>query len=866
MKERAERLLHVYAGEGAKAALFSCLAFFLSFGASLGLKSSDVLFLTHLSSDLLPAAYGCIACCIMVCAAVVVHAFHTHAIYVVFRRIISCAIIFYAVTAGYLLLNGQHPAAWQYFVLKVITQILFIQLISCFWSFVDQYYHFQDAKRLYTLFNSSIYCGIACTGLVIHTEALTTPTLFVCIFFLLSAVLFLSQTMTTRYTEVPDDTEKEEITATAALKKSMMKSFFRAFMSSRFTLFLMLGNLLLYLLMTTTEIGYLSSFQHFFSASHTTQSSDTLTRFYGTALAIVGVCNFIMGWFCYSRLIIRFGVTTLLLVTPLGFLVTYAGWPFDSTLTFALIGFFVVESLYPMIEDNNFNLLLNGVPLKIKAKVRVVIESFSEPVGMALSSLLLSSAFINWKVLGIFLALSSVIVATCIRKQYFGALFANLKDHALNLQKTAHEWLKGLPRREKKKTEELLISFLNQKDVASQKLACEAIVEWGDAILLRQALAVSHELIEPVKIHFLHCMENSEFAAASFVTSTIQTWNVEDIQVELYLAKQGLLSEEQRKELLQKGTSLLISKKEEEVAIALQILGTLKSTTSHATLMQDIYNPSLPIARAAAEALIGSITDTRDVDILIAAIQVRKDALFRRYCLLAIASVFEVPFIAPLLSLTPILHSDEIRLIEKIIMGFGPQATGELTRVFIDTHAKDRVRIVAGKILSRLALNTLNQYLNSTIEKEIERAYFYYYYAVTLPTEYQGKETELLREGLLSRFESVIDFIIQLLGASKWIEDTELMVFSLKSNNIKIKNQAIETLEGCCSPAIFKLLYPLIGDLPMKEKMRACVGATETGCSFDELLTRLRSSTNPLDTILTATWNLFHSPLPQGAL
>ena len=116
----------------------------------------------------------------------------------------------------------------------------------------------------------------------------------------------------------------------------------------------------------------------------------SLTLFLGKCLASVSICNLIFGLFIYSRMVRRFGIGSLLLITPVLLIISFTGWSLSSSLLFPLIGFFVVEGTLYVIDDNNFNFLLNAVPSKLKYKIRVMIESFFEPIGMLTSALLLS--------------------------------------------------------------------------------------------------------------------------------------------------------------------------------------------------------------------------------------------------------------------------------------------------------------------------------------------------------------------------------------------------------------------------------------------------------------------------------------------
>ncbi|HXF28882.1 MAG TPA: hypothetical protein VN457_03460, partial [Chlamydiales bacterium] len=296
----------------------------------------------------------------------------------------------------------------------------------------------------------------------------------------------------------------------------------------------------------------LSSFQHNFGALPEIETSDkplayeALTHFYGSCLAVIGLTNLVTGWFFYSRAVLRFGVNTLILITPFAFLITYSGWQFDSSLALPLFGLFVVESLMPIVEDNNFNLLLNAVPLKLKSKVRVVIESFSEPCGMLLSAILLSTLFFDWKILGLTFALLSLSAALLIRKQYTQAIFANLKDHALHLYKTAAESLNSLSKKERKAAEEKLIRLAKENEPQSQKLALETILATNKSALLERAIKEVF-FLEEAKIHLVVLAEQNDLKDP-FLIQTFKQWREEPMsrqghaRLDFFLAKVGLLS------------------------------------------------------------------------------------------------------------------------------------------------------------------------------------------------------------------------------------------------------------------------------------------------------------------------------------
>jgi ATP/ADP translocase len=519
MKKHARRLFNVYSGEERKVSLFVLLGLLLSLAVSSAWKLSDALFLIHLGSEVLPVAYASVALLLIGMALVLINAFNRFTPTTIFRTFVFSGVIFFgSMAAGFWLgIDKGHP--WFWFFLKVMSQLFFIQSISCFWTALDQYFHFQDAKRLFTLFNCAIYIGTGLAGLLIQSGLLSVHSFFSLIFCLWAAVFVLSSQVSNML-PVDDPSYGQSGPEDATSLKSVAKQI----VSSPFTILLMLGNLALYLLMTTTEYNYLSSFEQHFSISGENSSDESgfgLTRFLGTCIASVGLGNLIMGWFLYSRLVGRFGVTTLILVTPLAYLGTYLGWTQDKGLLFAIIGFVIVEGLYPVIEDNNFNLLLNAVPSKVKYKVRVMIESFSEPLGMLLSALLLSLPMVNNFILGLVLSIVSLFFALLLRKGYFQAIFSNLSG--------TKEWVKRFFKKGRIESEEQVLELVAQSDPKMQLMAFRACVYSDNLPLLKKALRATEHLGGQARIDLLQLLYRSPYRSSEFVLDTLSAWQ-EEIQ------------------------------------------------------------------------------------------------------------------------------------------------------------------------------------------------------------------------------------------------------------------------------------------------------------------------------------------------
>jgi len=900
VKHRAHRLFNLYRGEGRQALFFASLAFVLFFAVSLGSKLSDTLFLTHLSANKLPFAYGTSATLLIASLSFILYAYHHFSPAAIFSKVLMGALLFYTLVVGGVAFSIVAISPWSWFFLKVATQILYIQILSCFWTYLDEYYHFQDAKRLFTLFNASIAFGLTCTGMVIRSNFFSIAETFSLVVTLLFFAVMLLKYCP--FTTLPDEREgevMEEISTT--------KSFFQAVTQSRFSLLLMCGNLLIYLLMNMTEFGYLSAFQSSFeSLSNTQDASQALAHFYGTCLAAVGLCNLITGWFCYSRAVLRFGVNSLILLTPLAFAITFTGWQFDTTLLFPLIGLFVVESMMPIIEDNNFNLMLNAVPMKIKAKVRVVIESFSEPCGMILSAILLTctqieSQFLDWKILGLLFAILSLTVAFSIRKRYHRAILENLKNHALQLYKNSSECLSELSKKENKAVEQKLLLHIHSHDTVSQKLCLETFIALNKPLLLQRAFAEEPTLSDLSKIHFLELLDESPLQKERFIIETAYLWQQETTNkalsshIDFYLAKQGLFTQEKAEALLQSNIlleraaaiihlnrtyahpsldaiqsrdqaklaieKLLQSTNDEELTLGLYLIGFDQSSTTIERLLRFVEHPSLKVAKSALKSLerCFSHQDVAKAPLLLDAIARRHDSEFRLLAMKALIAIDEPSLIQPIVTASATLRMPDIRKLEMLLVtSFGTRSTDELVLLLKSPAESDRARLTAGKTLAQLKVKELEKHLPEVLSEEIARARFYFYSAHTLPENYQGHDLTLLKQGLLSNFQSVIDFTIHLLGASYWIEDAPLLVSSLRSKNVKIQSSAIESLEIACERSIFKLLYPLIGDMPLSEKMRHCKkflgDILEVPQLLQELQTRGNVTQSPLDLLIASMW------------
>lgn len=856
MKEFFRRLFNIYAGEEKNACLFACLGFLWALGITSGLKFADALFLIHIGASSLPIAYFLIASVMIVLAAFLLKAFHIISIHRIFITVLLIGALFYTSIYCCLLFEIGAESTWLWFALKIVGSILFALMMTCFWTFIDQFYHLQDAKRLYSVFTSAIFLGAATTGMIMRSGMIDFQNLTL----IISSILLFSAywvTHITRQVKPVYDDSALEITR-GEYPDNSFRFLIQSIAKSRFTQLLMTGNFLIYLFMITTEYSYLSAFDLYFDPGTMSVTGNeekaNLTLFLGQCIAVVGLINLIFGLFFYSRFVRRFGVNNMLLMTPIFLLITYTGWSFSDALIFPVMGFFVVEGMLYIIDDNNFTLLLNAVPPKVKYKIRLIIESFFEPVGMLVSSLLISFSPLDSKTLGLILAGLALVVAFLLRRQYLKAIYVTLSENAIHFQRRIPDWFTGISYKEKRRAEKRLFVLMQNADEKAQLMAIEALLSLEDPKVLPRILEKGDQLSQSGKMEFLNIIIKSSYKRDGYVTKHIQLWLKKTYNIHLigainfYLAQCGLLP---RKEALQDITSTDIIRK------AASILALKKSWRE---VSSEVARADQQLAEEALEGLLKSDNDDAVcmgitvlgldsfthqagyTSFVLKKLRNTRDRTLQQSCLRALGKIGSVSCIKEMIVCSIHFRPNERRLAEAAICEIGTGATQLLLNILQDISMDDRSRILAGRILGRLSLSDLRTHLYDIVSKEIERAYFYFYHLHYIQSDRSGADLSLLREDLESDFHSVVDFIIQLLGVAGESENCELLSHSLRSPNPKVRSHVVETLEKTCEPSIFRALYPLIADLPHAEKMRAYLKEGRKPLSLTELLDKMSHS------------------------
>jgi HEAT repeat protein len=406
------------------------------------------------------------------------------------------------------------------------------------------------------------------------------------------------------------------------------------------------------------------------------------------------------------------------------------------------------------------------------------------------------------------------------------------------------------------------------------------------------------------KVKLVNLFEQSAFAKNGLVLDALQDWIQRDFDPQLqstvyfYLAKQGLLHPEKimtelkSDDIQLQGAAIIALKKslaylppttaaynrtlaaqhlkllldshrEEELCMGLQILGIDGDAHDIDILISYLSYPSLIVARTAAKSIAqaASLDSIRQAPLIISQLSQIGDNEVRLACLKALEKVNDSSLVNDIIHASLHFRPNERRLTEKVIFKIGLRTVPALLSITKDIHVPDRSRLLAGRILGRLALPQLRANLSDIIRQEIERAYFYFYHYHTIQSLNPSLDLSILQDVLITGYHSILDFIIQILVAGK-VEDEELLSRSLRNRNPKVRSQVVEALEKTCDPQIFRLLQPLVDDIPYEEKIRAYEKSGRTPLSLIELIEKMSESPAQIDQIIAVTMK-YHLNLPN---
>lgn len=878
----------LYAGEGSHTLRFARLAILWAFGSACLETLSDGLFLEKIGAASLPTVYLSISLAMLGVSSLVLYSLRITSPY----RILTVAMgLGVCICVGAAFLVGTSPPDWFWYAIKIASRMFFAVMIACSWTFTDQYHDLQDAKRVYSIYGAAYFFGTILSGTAISLflDQIGFAGLLLCAAGSIVGAMFEARGIAHKVKAIHDDTMEGVFSGS----RDSFSSVVRLITRSRFAILLLLLSLFVQLLITVTEFNYMESFGRFFHTSSAAVGEGEIAEFLGKCRALISLCNIVFGIFFYGRFVRRMGLNNAILITPLFFAAVYSGWVFQDAMWLAVLGLVAVDGILFTVEDNCFNLLSNAVPTKLKSKVRIINDSFFEPIGMLLSSLMLFALSQGSRWLGMVLTLIVLVLALIIRAIYSNAIMSNLKDNALHFERKLKNWLMSMTRRDQKEAKKDILEALRSPSEETQLLAIESLLQLGDS--LPQAISVAKRFGTVSKIQFLKLLDASPFGSDPRIIELIDAWTDSNESPELakwsnfYLAKRGLHHPEKAEDdldnpdLFLRGAAILTMKKSrafqsldyaalnrtiaskkldlmlkssriDEISMGLDILAEDHGLEASERALPFLSHEATVVKRAAARC-VARLADkklARHAPRLIEELETARDNAFRLFILDALGKIADSTTTKEILLASVHFRPNERRRTEEIIIQMGLKIVPLLLTLTKDIALPERARILASKILARLALPQLQANLIDILDIEIERAYFYFYFGHMIQKQHPLYDLEMLQSALLTGYQSVIDFIIHLLGAAGSLEDPELLTRALHSRNAKIHSHAVESLEKTCDVRIFQLIAPLVDDLPLEEKMAACLRwqGDYPKLTLSELLGKLEQSPSLFDKVV----------------
>lgn len=877
-------LFNLHPGEGRKASLFIILGLLWSIGSYGSFVLSEGMFLERVGAHALPKIYFAIAIAMCILSAILIFSLNRFSLRSLLFAIISLWIGINLLFFLFYPLYSHTTLYWSIF--KAVGWIIPISTYIVYWAYADQYYDLQDGKRFFCLFNSTTYLGDALGGGLIayFLDFLGIQGVMLIFIFTMIASLPFIFVITRRLSPILEEhSESVDSAASSIGFKEVLKTVYK----SKFSLYLLIFYFTMQLLAIVTEFNYMDSYENAFAGA----PENALTEFNGRVGMWVSLGNLFFGLFVYSRLVKKMGINNIILIVPAFFVALYSFWFFKDALSIAIFGMIAREGMVYSFDDNNLNLLITGVPTKVKNQVRIAVESFIEPFGMfaAASLLLLFQAQSHF--LGLVITLAALATVFFLRSSYPKAIFRNLVATSIRFEMKVKEYLRQFSNKELKRTEFLLLSNLKSSGEKGQLIAFEYLLKIGNIRILPHLLNHIGKLSLPGKLKAIELLSVCDWAKESLVLERLERWRrvlphpAIKSAIHFYLAKHGLLRPERVCQDLQseylglkaaailtiktasnsfqfpsfyalateKLRGLLESKNEQEICIGLQILGLEKNPANLESIFPFLKHSSLTINRAAAKAL--NLTATRDYseysERIIARLVYTRDSDVRLNCLQALEKLAHAQVIKPLILAAVHFRPNEHKYVERIVIGIEGLESSALMHIVQDKKVHDRCRLLAGKILAKHDRKVLQKELFILIKREIERAYFYFFHAQTIQQQVPEHDLTILKQALMTGYKSIIDFIIQLLGVAGSLEECEVLSHTLQSPNRKIRAQAIESLEKTCDARVYTLLEPLIDERDVKDKLRHFLKEGGIPLNLTQLLDAMTHSPSHADQIIS---------------
>ncbi|WP_201456890.1 hypothetical protein [Chlamydia sp. 17-3921] len=878
MQKALRLLFNLRCGEERRALLFLALGLIWGVGCYGTLALAEGLFIETLGSSELPKIY--LGSSLILCL------FSSFILYNLFKKRVSPTILFLVPVASTLICNlyllfctlatpslPKIPLSFY----RILIWSLTILSYTNFWGFVDQFFNLQDGKRHFCIFNAIVFLGDAIgSGVVaffIHEIGIRGILLLfnAALIVTFPIVFYISKTLKS----LSDDHELFIDTGHPPPASQALKLCFK----DKYTFYLLCFYFLMQLLAIATELNYLKILDIRFAGKEEFQ----LISYIGTCSLWISLGNMCFALFAYSRITKKLGVNNIILFAPLCFLNLFFYWTFKNPLGIVIIAMIVREGVTYALDDNNLQLLIYGVPNKIRNQIRIVIESFIEPVGMLFWAIV---CFLTTKqhILCLSLSLLATILVYLVRSYYAKGILKNLSTQALQFNRSMKDWIKTMSTKQKRQVELLLLTHLKYPNEHHQRFAFQHLLDLGSRSTLPNLLAHMSKLSLPNKLKAIDMLKNSLWAKDFLTLELLKRWTTKlphpliSSAIHLYLAEHDLLhitniaddlydssgdrllvailvvrrqkiSGPYRDLADSRLKELLNSNNIQGVSQALTILTLEKNEENFPILLDFLDTSDQKILIQACKALNTSVRAVHKPYCrkLIAALkQVSHNDEACQYLLKTINTALDPTLIKEFLITISSLKSSSRKYAEVIIGDLSKDFVPALLQVFSDESLHNRCRILAAKALCKINNWLLKKYAYKIIKIKASKALFYSYHKFFIQKKNPSYNLSLLVDTLNFNYHAEVNFMLTLLGILGSVEHSDILIRALIGKNQKVKAQALESLEKNCDSYLFSLFEPFVNQSIVSHNEKYYFKCGVVPLTLKELLNMMENSPSHL--------------------
>jgi len=828
----------IHKGEGLIVFKFVLLFMLLQAGLSIGITTSDSLFLLNIGVHKLPVIYVLMP--VLMIGYISIYSFVTSKI--AHDKVFEYVIIFLTIGGVFiyaLLTLFRSTVLFNYllYFIKFYSSLWFIAIYSIVWSYTYKYFDIQDGKRLFAFFTGGSAIGAILGGLLINilTNFINVTNLFI----VWSFISFLTYPVlkwilkTEKSIDIINIDEQEESSF-----KDQIVSTISVISKSKYV------GIMLCVLISAQVLTNICEYQYMDIFSKNISEKE-LANLFAKLFITINCFNFIISLFVFNRLALRLGVRNIALMQPVIYSIAFTYLFIKYDYYAALFGFFAYQGFMVAIDYDNTNLLFNALPAESQDNTRVFVEGLAEPLATAIAGGFLlffgsSMKASSISLVGLSLALIYLILVMVLRNEYLTAMITNLKKSWLDFSrnpnevvsklntdeinyleqtgadgngKEAHIALKILWLHDKKSTLTTFFQF-SRKTSYKQRLCLipvfSQMIKESDTDLFRLIMEwiekdnnideIGHEFIEEILANDIPQPKFYNYAYSSdpdqIALGAIALWNS---------------WEPEKRSEATKLIEDLLKKNDDHFNAAIVAMGRTK-VELYAHYIIRYLNHSNPRIRKTAIKSICQLVNTnskRIVPHILEMIQKGEtyDRMMGMDALIKIATSVCIP---PLMDIAHYFTPVERRQAEQVILSIGLKGVPMAVYIIKSKNCSHKGKSIAARALSRIAFPQFELLSSSIIIPELKDAYRYLYYYSVLNQEKSTSGLEVLKKFYLDIQRTIVEYVLELLTLGGKLPDYELVSASLHSKSAKERGNAIETIEQGVPREIFNLILPLI--------------------------------------------------------